>query len=105
MIAALQATDTIVTSFVLDDDNGTTEFALVYEGEQENWYFCYRQNVDFSDAWNGWIVAWKGSFESAQKAYVDMALDMTIEASPYLPPPTSEQYAMKEIDKIRGTSI
>jgi hypothetical protein len=104
VIATLQETDTIVTSFVLED---RTEFALAYDGEQEYWYFVYRQReYDGSSEWpEGWRVVWKGSYESAKKNYVDMALDMTIEASPYASPPVSEEQAMKQIDKIRGTEI
>lgn len=105
MFVTLEETDTIVTSFVLEDQ---TEFALTYDGEQEYWYFIYRQRESEETGagqWGGWRIAWKGDFKSAQKAYIEMALDMAVEASPYACPPATEEAAEKLIDKIRGTEI
>jgi hypothetical protein len=109
VFATLTETDTVVTSFVLETKDELhpgpqkIEFAIALDGDQEDWYFMYRTYTQ--EPSGAWQVAWRGSYDSCVKRYVSMAIDMVIEASPYAAPPSNEDAAVKEVDKIRNTEI
>jgi hypothetical protein len=117
VFATLEPTDTIVHSFTTVGEQVSTEHAIAYDGDQEYFYYIWRNTEDHITPSDGrtfenWQIGWKGSYKDVRKQYVEIVHDMILEGSGFYgkgddlkPLPRDEVEATRAIDKIRDTSI
>lgn len=81
--AVIEATDTIVHRFTPVDKHTSTEHAILYDGDQERFYY----KVSFMEGyirlydgrtWEKWQIAWKGAYKEVRRQYMSVVHEVII---------------------------